>query len=91
MALPNAIASSFAAAFMQRGAPFPLRGGAPIPPQFADGWPTVDGRTLSASFLDSASRQKAKQVRHDVGVDTSGGGAYMKPMQWFSANSAGKN
>lgn len=62
MALPSAIASSVAAAFMQHSAPFPLRAGAAVPPEFSDGWPTVDGRTLSASFLDSASQQKAEQV-----------------------------
>jgi len=60
---PAPMASSFAAAFMQkRGASLPLRNGAAVPHRFANGWPTADGRTLSASFLDSASQQKAKQV-----------------------------
>lgn len=57
------MASSFAAAFMQRSAPFPLRSGAPIPRQFANGWPTADGRTLSLSFLETAGAQESKRVQ----------------------------
>lgn len=64
MAPPYPAASSFAAAFTQRlGAREELRGGAPVPPQYAAGWPTLDGRTLSASFLDTASQRHGKQAR----------------------------
>ena len=47
---------------LQRPQSVPLRGGAAVPSVFAAGWPTLDGRTLSDSFLATVSKADAKLV-----------------------------